>query len=564
MIVRQNGRFVVLMVVGMVVLGAGLGMRDPWPPDEPRFALIALDMARSGDWLIPRVGGVPYPDKPPLFFWIVAAFYLISGSINVALLLPAFLSGILVLWLIHDLARRLWNPESALWAGAALLVTLQFPLQMKGGQIDGFLCMWTTLGLYGLCRHLLLGPDWRWYAAGGFFCGLGVITKGVGFLPFLLLIPYAFAAGRNWSLPAIDGRGRWALAPVTFLIGIGVWLLPMLIATIGSADPALAQYRDEILLRQTVTRYGDAWGHLKPPWYFLVNVVPLTWFPISYLLPWLLPAWIRDLRQRVPVTLLLGAWVLLVLVFFSISAGKRSVYIFPAVPAFALLASPHLPRLLARNGVKRFLYFLALLTAAAIIGAGAYALQHPAALARWIDLPAASMHFSRIVIGIGLLGFTAVIVLGARRVAAGVATLLAILWIATPVFAFPAINSMRSGKALMDSVAARLAPDESLGLVGWKEQFLLQWNRSAVHFGFRRQDTIEESREAAHWLTAGKGRRLLLSEARIRPCFYRAALSDLGFAHGERWFLASGASVLASCNAPEGTSVPSAVLYRPS
>jgi len=42
-----------LLGLGLVFIGAGLGLRDPWPPDEPRFALVAQDMLRSGDWLIP-------------------------------------------------------------------------------------------------------------------------------------------------------------------------------------------------------------------------------------------------------------------------------------------------------------------------------------------------------------------------------------------------------------------------------------------------------------------------------------------------------------------------------
>ena len=63
-----------LLLVGFAVLlmAVGLGMRDPWPADEPRFALIAQDMLRSGDWLIPRVGGDLYADKPPFFFWLLA------------------------------------------------------------------------------------------------------------------------------------------------------------------------------------------------------------------------------------------------------------------------------------------------------------------------------------------------------------------------------------------------------------------------------------------------------------------------------------------------------------
>ena len=163
--------FLLLLLAAAVILAAGLGMRDPWPADEPRFALIARDMVQSGNWLIPSVGGFLYPDKPPLHFWLVAALYAITGSLRFSFLFPAVAAGIAVIGLVTDLGRRLWGDEAGIWSGAILLSLFQFPLQMKAGQLDGPLCFWTTLSLYGFCRHLLLGPSWRWYAVGGLACG---------------------------------------------------------------------------------------------------------------------------------------------------------------------------------------------------------------------------------------------------------------------------------------------------------------------------------------------------------------------------------------------------------
>ena len=59
-----------------------------------------------------------------------------------------------------------------------------------------------VLSLYGLLRHLLLGPAWRWYTIGWAAAGFGVITKGVGFLPLLVLIPFAMLRGRSGSRAA--------------------------------------------------------------------------------------------------------------------------------------------------------------------------------------------------------------------------------------------------------------------------------------------------------------------------------------------------------------------------
>ncbi len=557
-------RLAALLAIGALVLAAGLGLRDPWPPDEPRFALIAKDMAESGHWLIPRIAGVLYPDKPPLFFWTVAVFYKITGSVAIAFLLPSLLAGLGVLWLVYDLARRLWGAEIAAWTGAALLATVQFPLQMKSGQIDGMLCFWTSLGLYGLSRHLLLGPDWRWLAMAAAACGAGVITKGVGFLPFLVLLPWAYARVRGWPLP-VHGAGpaRWWLAPALFLVPIALWLLPMLLVTTGSGDPELAQYRDNILLKQTVTRYADAWGHLEPPWYLLTNAVPWLWLPITALLPWLVPAWTRDLKARDPATLLLGAWVLLVLLFFSISDGKRSVYILPALPALVLLAGRHLPTLLAGPGPRRMLYGVALLFATLVLGAGVRTLIDPQTLREWLINPEQAWPLSWTVLGMGLVAASFVLLFRIKRAVAGYVSTMLTIWLGASLLVYPRIDATRSGAGIVDAAAAALGPGESLGFAGWKAQFLLQWSRPAVHFGYRRSDGETESREAAAWLSEDESHRLVLPQALVEPCFDQSHLRSLGLAHRQHWLLAEPSSVLPGCTGHSSAVERNPIQYEP-
>jgi len=99
-----------------VIIGTGIGIRDPWPADEPRFASLARDMALSGEWLFPRVGGDLYQDKPPLFFWMLAACYAVLGSIRWSFLLPSFLAAGGILFLIYDFGRRLVGREAGLAA----------------------------------------------------------------------------------------------------------------------------------------------------------------------------------------------------------------------------------------------------------------------------------------------------------------------------------------------------------------------------------------------------------------------------------------------------------------
>ena len=85
-----------------------------------------------------------------------------------------------------DLGARLWTRRVGVYAGWAVLLTLQFTFQAKKAQIDPLVVCWITLACYGLLRHLLQGPHWRLWALGWAAAGLGTITKGVGVIALLL------------------------------------------------------------------------------------------------------------------------------------------------------------------------------------------------------------------------------------------------------------------------------------------------------------------------------------------------------------------------------------------
>ncbi|HET7662046.1 MAG TPA: dolichyl-phosphate-mannose--protein mannosyltransferase, partial [Rhodanobacteraceae bacterium] len=71
-------------IFALLLLGLGMGLRDPWPSDEPRFALVAQWMVQHGQWLFPHRGQELYSDKPPVFFWLEAASNLVTRNWRVA------------------------------------------------------------------------------------------------------------------------------------------------------------------------------------------------------------------------------------------------------------------------------------------------------------------------------------------------------------------------------------------------------------------------------------------------------------------------------------------------
>lgn len=553
--------FAILIALVVLSLLAGLGMRSPTPPDEPRFVLAARHMVETGQWLLPHRGSELYAEKPPTFMWIQAATYKLLGNWNLSFLLPSLLAALLTLWLTWDMSRRLWNRQVARYAVLGLFVCIQFGLMAKRAQIDMVLVGMTTLALWGLVRHLLLGPNWGALALAAFAAGVGTVTKGVGFLPLLMLIPWA---AWRWRHPQAPGPGRswnwWLLLPA-FIAGIGVWLAPLGIALLNNPDPGLQAYARELLFKQTGTRYAAAWHHHQPFWYYL-QVMLTLWLPGSLLAPWLLPAWWRRCRRADPRYLLLLGWALLVLLFFSASPGKREVYILPMLPALAVAAAPLLPGLLRRTGVRWALlaYVLALGLATLVFGYGAvhgdgWATRN--AVKRSIDLWVLP-YVGWWLIGFGTSAVLLAAVLRLRRAGLAVVLTTVLLWCMYGLGGMPALDPYSSASLVMDKVRERIGPDAELGMVAWREQNLLQTHPQATDFGFKRP-VAKQWEDAARWVSTDPQRRwLFVLDKAMSPCADRAAVIDIGSANRNNWQLLPGTALHADCVARTRGVVPGA------
>ena len=537
-----------LLLLAAVLFAAGIGLRDPWPADEPRFALVARQMVESGNWLFPMRGGELYPDKPPVFMWAIALFLKATGSLRVAFLLPSLLAGLGTLALVFDLSRRLHDRATAWRTGLLLLLTIQFTLQARTAQIDGLVTFFITLGVYGFLRFLLLNGGWRWYYLGWFAAGLGVITKGVGILALFVLVPalYTHRAEIRRAPLAAWLKG---LAGPFFLVGaISLWAVPMLLAVARSGDPALAAYRDNILFRQTVTRYGAAWHHVEPWWLYLVNTIPAFWLPLSVLLPWLVPSWVREARKGDRRVLLLAGYVLLVLVFFSASPGKRGVYITPATPALALLSAPILPSLLAASWPRRLWTWLPRIVAGAAVLATVALLLVPKVqeklVAREFANPWPAALFLAVVA-------TALVLRFRGAPLAALASVLGVVWIAVGFGVNPLLNDSRTPEAIMRKAEARVPAGGMLALVAWREQFVLFARRPLSHFPYL-MPADEQAAVAARWQPAGGERWVLGPEKVLAKEFDLSHAADLGTRHRQKWFLLPPGSSRPSGAAAEG------------
>lgn len=544
----------------LILLAIGIGLRDPWPADEPRFALAAKQMFESGDWLFPHRGIELYADKPPLFMALQAAAYSLVRSWRIAFLLPSLLAALGTLALTYDLARRLWNHRTGLYAAILLLFTVQFTFQAKKAQIDPTVSFFIMLSCYGLLRHVLLGPDWRWYWLAFFAAGLGVISKGVGFIALLVLLPYLFARWRGWDqLSRIDHGGwRWWLGPLFFLFAIALWLGPLLLHVRWYPSVESSAYLHDILFHQTAERFADAWQHQQPWWYFL-GVIAGSWMPLVLTLPGTLPAWrdrfaARDARYLLPLV-----WLVLVVIFFSLSRGKRDVYILPALPMLALTTAPFLETLLQ----KRWLQYLCLgLLATLTVGLLTIGLSALFAHSGFSVRLAQDRGFDPdsngqwwLLLGIGLIGLLSLVGFRRRRAPIGLLVMLTGVWLLFGLCGYPLLNPTSSASAIMARAAELAGPQTTLGLVAWKEQNLLQAPPDTQNFGFVKP-WHEQLAQAMSWQREQPQQRVIfiLDEA-LGNCVDKSRATLVGHANRRGWWLLRADAVLPDC-------VPQAVLQH--
>jgi len=530
---REFGWF---MLIALVVLGAGIGLRAPWPPDEPRFALVARQMLESGQWLFPHRGIELYSDKPPMLMWTEAFWMWLTGGWRGAFLLTSLLSGLGTLALVWHLGRRLWNDRVGLVAATLVLATVQFVDVVKHAQIDPLNLFWITLGNTGILLHCLRGPNWRMYWLGCFAAGLGVITKGVGVIALLMLLPYAVLRMRQWpGVVRTQGDAwRWAGGAVAFLLAIAVWLVPMLTAAYGLRTPEYLAYVQDILFRQTAERYANSWQHEEAPWFFLVVILRL-WIPTWLLLPFVVPGWRASLRLRDPRVWIPLIWVALVLVFFSIPSGKRAIYILPALPMLALAMAPEVAALLKTRWLPRAAFWIAAGCAAVFVAAGAWALvKAPKAaqrIAEGYELGGHGQPLWWCVIAVGL-GF--VVAAAVFRPQRGVAALLAgigLAWVIWPMGTYPLLDANQSTRQLMEEADERIGPEGQLGLVLWREELMYQARRPVADFGFAR-DAADQLRDGRAWQAAVPAHRwLLVNEEALDDCIVREKVVPLGVAN---------------------------------
>lgn len=300
-------------------------VRPILPIDETRYLSVAYEMFIDKEWVVPKLNGEIYSQKPPLLFWLIQSGWSIFG---VNIWWPRILGLIALLmngYVIKKISNILFPNKSHISKTSFLIYTTSF-----------FPLIFSTLVFFDLWLSLWVSCAWLFILkrgnnqkkvinliAFGFFLALSFLTKGPVALIFIL--------------PPLCFRKLYSAEPLCFWViqGTAIAILLSLVWFIPASISASETFNINLLWEQIVNRISSAQNevdgattHSRPFWYFLV-LLPLLFLPWTFC---------SKMWSRKHHPFLLSITIPTIIIFSSIS-GKQPHYLLPLFPFFALALS---------------------------------------------------------------------------------------------------------------------------------------------------------------------------------------------------------------------------------
>lgn len=339
--------FVLFLVLGVLIF-VGLGNRPYAVPSEARYIEIPRQILVTNDWITPRLNGIKYFEKPPLFYWIQAAhmhwFGLgeFSGRFWTALMTIAI--SLVSYVATRSLYGRLEGLFCALILGTCVLGFASSRIVLLDVPVSLFLV--SSLFAFLLAVRMPTGRKRDWLLFTMYGCAaLATLTKGlIGILIPAMVIGSWIALTSQWKL----------LLNVRLIPGL-LLFLAIVVPWHILAGEKTPEFYEFYFIHEHFERFlTKQHGRYHPGWFFipvlLVGLLPWTSFLIqsfrtNYQLVW-------KQRKEDTTHLFLLLWIILPFTFFSLSDSKLIPYILPIFPAVAVGIARFLANIW-RNGSTR-------------------------------------------------------------------------------------------------------------------------------------------------------------------------------------------------------------------
>jgi 4-amino-4-deoxy-L-arabinose transferase-like glycosyltransferase len=325
-----------------------LGGSAIWDANEAFYVETPREMMERGDYISPTFNYEPRLNKPVLSYWVVAGVYHLFGVSVGVQRLPIAIGAIVMIVAAFVLAlaaapvgtgaadsRR--RVEAALWSALGLASTPRLLMFSRRIIIDVFIAMFMALALMCFALSERYPERRRRYLVWMYVAiGLGVLTKG----PIAILLPGAVFAGYLLVHREL-GRVRSMMLPAGTLIVAAIivpWYAALYVR--DGWEPIKS-----FIIGENVARYTEGLGvdAIRPFWFY-APVIFSDSFPWSLFLIPAAAAWFAGRRTAGDadparrVRTLLWLWIVVIVLFFTASAAKQDLYIYPIVPAVTALA----------------------------------------------------------------------------------------------------------------------------------------------------------------------------------------------------------------------------------
>ncbi len=497
-----------------------------WFHDEPRVAGIGREMLDEGSFFLPLLGGRPFLEKPPLYWWAQIGSYSLFGIHPWAARLPSVLFSLLAMGAAFAMGKKVAGGRGGFLAAGVLGTTLLYSQTMHRSLVDPALVFALSWAYYGLlCLHLPSSPGERrkGLLLASFFLPLAFLAKGVvgiglGLGPFLLYL-------------VLRRRFREILSLWPFYLATGGFFLLLVIPwALGLYHQGGPEALKECLLGNTLGRFfgtTSKYGHTHHSPFFYLGTVLGRFMPWTLALPALLtlpPS--RETPEKREAFFTLAGLAGIGILLLSLASSKRSLYLVPLLPLLAVLLATWMEDPMARRPLDRFT-FQALLALSALLPLGAFLFFLACPL-----FPGQNLYLARcrelrtpILLAVsGLFALAWTFVLGTRalrhfraRTRPGpfeallpLVCLFLVFQLLTPPFKDP----LKSAHPVSRAVARILSEGGEGALFRPKEDL-----RGILYFDLGRTFPELERGRVLAWLNGGRGRFLVTQEKMLKRFF---------------------------------------------
>ncbi len=320
-----------LFVIALLTFTWRLGEGPIYRTMEGREALVMQEIVRSENWILPLRNGETIPSKPPLLHWIGVVIARFTGGVSEwSVRFPCALFSALSVGLTCFLGCRLANREVGVLAGLLLLTTPAVVEMAREAWVDPALAFFVLAALASF-SSMYENEHWRGWRSLAFSLSLAgaALSKGpVGYiLPLIVIGAYLTVQGQL-------SRLRFLFSWFGIFLAVG---LPLMWYSLAFQQEGWAFFHKQIF-QENIQRFVAGSGKRIPSAAFFFGPALSGGLPWSVL--FCLGLW--NLSRHAPVRekgVFALVWWFTVLIFFSLSAGKREVYLLPAYPAMALFAA---------------------------------------------------------------------------------------------------------------------------------------------------------------------------------------------------------------------------------